>query len=402
MNTAKRRRQGPEQRPGQQREQPQPEWDPDSEAVLKDQIAAYDDLRRRCPVAHSEHLHWSVFRHQNVMRVLNDHQTFSSAVSAHLSVPNGMDPPEHTEYRRLIEPYFAAERIAALEPRCRAIAVDLISLLPDAGEVELMAECAEHFALQSQCAFLDWPVELHEPLRQWMRKNHEAVRRRDRAAMAAVALEFDSRIRTVLAQRPMAHDGASVDVATRLLREEVRGRRLSDEEVVSVLRNWTVGELATISACVGILAHYLAQRPSLQRGLREQRSLLPAAIDEILRIHAPLVASRRITTMPVELGGCELAAGERITLNWASANRDEAVFGDPDEFRLDRDPEKNLLYGAGIHVCPGAPLARMELRVFMEEFLARTHRISLARKNQPVKAVYPASGFSLLPLWIRK
>lgn len=249
--------------------------------MLKDQIAAYDDLRRRCPVAHSEHLHWSVFRHQDVMRVLNDHQTFSSAVSAHLSVPNGMDPPEHTEYRRLIEPYFAAERITAFEPRCRAIAVDLISLLPDAGEVELMAECAEHFALQSQCAFLDWPVELHEPLRQWMRKNHEAVRRRDRAAMAAVALEFDSRIRTVLAQRPMAHDGASVDVATRLLREEVRGRRLSDEEVVSVLRNWTVGELATISACVGILAHYLAQRPSLQRGLREQRSLLPAAIDEI-------------------------------------------------------------------------------------------------------------------------
>jgi cytochrome P450 len=313
-----------------------------------------------------------------------------------------MDPPEHTEYRCLIEPYFAAERIAAIEPRCRAIAVDLISLLPDAGEVELMAECAERFALRSQCAFLDWPVELHEPLRQWMRRNHEAVRRRDRAAMAAVAVEFDSRIRTVLARRKMAHDGTSADVATRLLREEVRGRRLSDEEVVSVLRNWTVGELATISACVGILAHYLAQRPSLQRGLREQRSLLPAAIDEILRIHAPLVASRRITTMPVELGGCELAAGERITLNWASANRDEAVFGDPDEFRLDRDSEKNLLYGAGIHVCPGAPLARMELRVFMEEFLARTHRISLARKSQPVRAVYPASGFSLLPLWIRK
>jgi cytochrome P450 len=79
---------------------PQPDWDPRSPAVLDDQIAAYDQMRSRCPVAYSDYLHWSLFRHADVMRVLNDHDTFSNAVSSHLSVPNGMDPPEHTRYRR--------------------------------------------------------------------------------------------------------------------------------------------------------------------------------------------------------------------------------------------------------------------------------------------------------------
>ena len=89
-----------------------------------------------------------------------------------------------------------------------------------------------------------------------------------------------------------------------------------------------------------------------------------------------------------------------MTLIWASANRDEAVFGDPDEFRLDRDPSQNLLYGAGIHVCPGAPLARLELRIVMEELLARTRRIALVPGKPPARAMYPASGFSSLPLWV--
>ena len=132
--------------------------------------------------------------------------------------------------------------------------------------------------------------------------------------------------------------------------------------------------LATIAASVGILAHYLATRPVLQQQLREQPTLLPQAIDEILRIHAPLIANSRGTTTAVEIAGRKIEAGERITVIWASANRDETVFGDPDEFRPDRPASQNLLYGAGIHVCPGAPLARLELRIIMEELLAHTPR----------------------------
>ncbi|HJV84503.1 MAG TPA: cytochrome P450 [Noviherbaspirillum sp.] len=379
---------------------PNPDWDPRSEAVLKDQIAAYDDMRHRCPVAHSEYLNWSLFRHEDVMRALLDHQTFSSAVSSHPSVPNGMDPPQHTLYRRIIEPYFNAERMREFEPACRAIAAQLVDGLPESGETELMSALAEDYALQVQSAYLGWPSDLHEPLRRWTRKNHEATLARDREAMEEVAFEFDGYIRELLAVRCTAGASAPADLTTSLLRERVGERLLNDEEIVSILRNWTVGELSTISASVGILAHYLASHPALQQQLREDTSLLPAAIDEILRLHAPLISNRRITTQPVDIGGRKLDAGERITLLWASANRDESVFGDPDAFRLDRDPSKNLLYGAGIHVCPGAPLARLELRVLVEEFLCRVRRITTVPGKEPVNAVYPAGGFASLPLWI--
>lgn len=376
---------------------PHADWDPRSEPVLADQIAAYDTMRNRCPVAYSDYLQWSVFRHADVLRVLQDHETFSSAVSSRPSVPNGMDPPEHTAYRRIIEPYFGSQFVEAFEPVCRAIATELVAELSEEA-VELMAAFAHPFALRMQSAYLGWPERLHEPLRQWIRKNHEATLSGDRTATAAVALEFDGYIRELLAERREAGSDAPSDVTARLLREEVHGRPLNDEEIVSILRNWTVGELGTMAASVGILAHYLARRPALQQQLRKQPDLLPAAIDEILRIQAPLIANRRITTRPVELGGQKLGASARITIIWASANRDEAVFGDPDEFRLDRDPALNLLYGAGIHVCPGAPLARLELRVVMEELLAGSERIELAPDAEPVNAVYPGSGYSSLPL----
>ncbi|GAB3414348.1 cytochrome P450 [Massilia agilis] len=379
---------------------PSPEWDPRSEAVLQDQIAAYDEMRRRCPVAHSDYLNWSLFRHDDVTRALHDPITFSSAVSSHLAVPSGMDPPQHTEYRRIIEPYFDAERMQAFEPACRAIAVELVESLPHSGEVEFMSAFAEDYALRVQSAFLGWPGELHDPLRRWTRKNHAATLARDRAAMEAVAFEFDGYIRELLAVRRSAGASAPADLTTSLLREHLDGRPLDEEEIISILRNWTVGELSTIAASVGILAHYLATWPALQQQLRREPALVPSAIDEILRLHAPLISNRRVLARPVEIGGQKLAAGERVTLMWASANRDEAVFDEPETFRLDRDPSKNLLYGAGIHVCPGAPLARLELRIIVEELLARVQNIAPAPDAAPVNAVYPASGFVELPLWI--
>ncbi len=374
------------------------DWDPRSEAVLSDQIAAYDAMRRRCPVAYSDYLGWSLFRHADVVRALDAHDVFSSAVSSHLSVPSGMDPPAHTAYRRLIEGHFEPRRVAAFEPSCRAISAELVAALEEGAEIDLVARLARPFAVRVQCAYLGWPEALHAPLLRWVRRNHEATLARDAAAMASVALEFDGYIRDLLAERIAAGDAAPHDITTDLLRQEIDGRPLGHDEIVSILRNWTVGELGTIAACVGILGHYLAANPPVQRRLRDEPGLLPAAIDEILRIHAPLVANRRVTTRAVEIGGRRIAAGERITLLWASANRDEDVFGNPDAFRLDRDPARNLLYGRGIHVCPGAGLSRLELRVVMEELLRATRWIDPAPGRQPTLAVYPASGFSALPL----
>lgn len=377
---------------------PRADWDPRSADVLRDQLAAYDEMRARCPVAYSEYLHWSVFKHADVVRILNDPVTFSNDVSAHRSVPNGMDPPVHTEYRRITQPYFTAQRMAAFEPACTQLAQRLVAALPVDRNVEVMSELAQNFALEAQTAFLDWPAELHTPLREWTRKNHEATLSGDRTATARVALEFDHHIRSVLDERRREGSPRGDDVASRLLREQVHERLLTDEEIVSILRNWTVGELGTIAASVGILVHYVAVHADVQHMLRERIDLLPVAIEEILRIHPPLIASRRKTTCPVTVGQRSLRAGERLTVLWASANRDEALFGSPDEFRLDRNPTDNLLYGAGIHVCPGAPLARLELRLLMEALLSRSS-IVLSSERTPVRAIYPASGFSAV--WVR-
>ena len=375
-----------------------PDWDPTSGEVIRDQRAAYDAMRRRCPVARSETQGWSLFRHEDVMRVLLDHETFSNAVSQHLSVPNGMDPPEHTAYRRIIKPYFSPQRMEAFEPVCRDVVQRLVQDLPVRGGVEFMAEVAQLFAVRIQCAFLGWPASLQEPLVQWMRRNQEATLAQDRAALSEIAREFEAIIDDLLETRRRAGAGPDSDLTAALMHEKVFGRPLSNEEVASILRNWTAGEIGTISAAVGILVHYLAVDGGLQHQLRTRPALLPPAIDEILRIHGPLVSNRRVATRTVEIGGKKIQAGERLTLNWISANRDEAAFEESESFRLDRDSKKNLLYGAGIHVCPGAPLARLELRVFMEELLGHTKGIAEVAGKKPSLAACPASGFAVLPL----
>jgi len=379
----------------------QQDWDPRSAAVMRDQRAAYDEMRERCPAAYSDFMGWSLFRHEDIVRVLNDTGTFSNAVSRHLSIPNGMDPPEHTEYRRIIEPYFRPERMEVFKPQCRKIAAYLVQSLLERDEVGLISEFAQGFAMRVQCAFLGWTADMYEPLRLWTQKNQQATLAEDRAAMTKIAAEFEGYVEEMLEVRRAAGAQASDDITTSLLRQQVGGRPLRGEEIVSVLRNWTVGEIGTISAAVGILVHYIAERDDLQQRLRAQPSLLPAAIEEILRIHGPLVANRRVTTRPVEIGGRKIGAGERISLIWISANRDDRVFADSGTLRLERDQSPNLLYGAGIHVCPGAPLARMEMRVAMEELLARTTRIEPIPDRPPTSAVYPASGFATLSLRLR-
>lgn len=375
-----------------------PDWDPKSAAVLRDQRAACDEMRERCPVAYSDLLGWSLFRHEDVVRVLIDPDTFSSVVSQNLSVPNGMDAPEHGQYRRLIEPYFAPQAMQAFEPQCHRLAADLMRSLHGRSELELMGDFAQPFAVQVQCAFLGWPASMHEPLRLWAQKNHTATFAQDRPAMADIAHEFAGYVMQLLRSR---RDGAvqgQRDVISSLICQQVNGRPLNDEEIISILRNWTVGEISTIAAAVGIVAQYLAEHTDFQQQLRSQPSLLPDAIEEILRLYGPLLANRCVTTRAIEIGGRAIGAGERISLNWVAANRDGRVFTDPQSFRLDRDASANLLYGAGIHVCPGAPLARMELRAAVQAMLDGTTGIEPMAQRPPTSAVYPSSGFAVVPL----
>jgi cytochrome P450 len=368
----------------------------------RDEREKFDELRARCPVAPRGSLGWSVYRYRDVQRIVTDHETFSNAVSRHLSVPNGMDPPEHTAFRRAIEPYFSAERMARFEPHCRRLAARLSDELEDGATVEFTEAFAGAFAAAVQCAFLGWPRSLEGTLRTWTACNQAATRDGDRERLTKLAGEFERQVEALLDERRERRVSPVSDVTAGLLHERVEGRRLRIEEIVSILRNWTVGEVGTIQAAVGILAGWLATHPDLQRQLRAEPERLPYAIDEILRLDGPLVANRRRATCPVALGGHPIAAEENLSIVWIAANRDPEVFEDPGEFRWDRDPADNLLYGAGIHVCPGAPLARMELRVAMEELLRATAWIEPGEGEPARRATSPAAGFERLPLRVRR
>jgi len=151
-------------------ELPEEDWDPKADEVQRDQRAAYDAMRERCPVAYSDFLGWTLFRHADVMRALHDPDTFSSVVSRHLSVPSGMDPPEHTDFRAALNPYFEPEQMAAFEPHCRQLARELAAALPADDEVELTGQFTSWFAVRVQCRFLGWPARFHEKLYQWVQK----------------------------------------------------------------------------------------------------------------------------------------------------------------------------------------------------------------------------------------
>jgi cytochrome P450 len=381
--------------------------DPARPHVAPDQRAEYDAMRERCPIAHDRG-HWTVLRHADVVRVIQDHETFSNVVSRHRSVPNGMDPPEHTAYRHAIARYFTAERVHAFEPQCRHIASALVdaAIRPptSAGcvgatpEIEVMRTLALPFAAQTQCAYFGWPVDLADRLVGWVRRNHEATLARDRSVAAGIAAEFEQLVAGLLDEREVAGASPPRDLTEVLLRERVAGRPLTRTEIASVLRNCTMGEVGTIAAAVGIIAAFLADNPQVQGLLRGHPTDLPAACDEILRLHGPLVDNRRVAAADVTIADQQITRGDRVVVNWVSANRDPRAFPAADMFCLNRDPSDNLLYGAGIHSCPGAMLARAELGAMIGTLLAATASIAPVPNRRAEHAVYPAGGFSAV--WV--
>jgi cytochrome P450 len=369
------------------------DWDPRDASVLDDQRAAYDRMREQCPVAYSEFMGWSLFRHQDVLNVLADPRAYSS-VSRHPAIPSGMDPPHHTRHRDAIAPNFDDARMDALEPRCRAIAEELAAPLVGTDAVELVETFATPFALRTLCALLGWPEELWECLGGWTHGNQQAAFTRDPAAGRALAKLLDEHVKTNLD----AHHGPghpADDVTDALLATTVDGTPLDDDAIVSVLRNWIAGE-GTVAGGLSLAVLHLAQRRELQDQLRADAALIPAAVEELLRFDDPLVANRRTTTRPVEIGGRSIGQGENLTLMWIAANRDPRAFDGADEIRLDRQTDASLVWGHGIHECLGAPLARLEIRIALEELLQRTKRIELA--GEPRRAIYPSDGLAALPI----
>ncbi len=376
--------------------QPIPAWDPLSEAVLADQRGAYDRMRAGCPVARSPG-GVTLFRHADVVAAAADPSTFSSAASAHRNVPNTLDPPEHTAFRAAIEPFFTSERMRTLEPRLRTIAREIIGGLPRDATVDAVIDIGYPFAVRAQADWLGWQG-IEDELLSWMAQNHAATRSADPARTAAVAAAFDDIVAAQVRRRRSLGSAAPKDPTTELLQVVVNGRLLSDADIVSILRNWTAGDLGSMAAALGVVVHFLATHTEVQDALRGGSGNLALAIDEMLRIDDPFLVNRRVTTARHSVGGFVVERGTRLYLNWTSANRDEAVFGDPDAYRPEENAPRNLVYGTGIHVCPGRPLATLELVVAIQALLSETARIELATDVLPVRETYPLGGWRRVPV----
>ncbi len=376
------------------------DWDPRAPEVRDDQIVAYDTLRERCRVAHSRAWGWSLLRHSDVVDALGDPVTFSNRVSEHVAIPNGMDPPNHTAYRAVVDRCFSTTRVAAFEPQLRDLTADLIERsVTGRDQVEVMSELALPFAARAQCAYLGWPETVADPLLRWSDRSALATAKRDRAELDRVAKEFDGIIRDVLTQTRAGRADGPSSVTVDLLTADIDGEALTDDQLVSMLRNWTVGELGTIAAAVGIICEFLARNADICGHLRtgiDQR-----ALDEMLRLEAPLISNRRRTTRPATQNGVsipsdtpsdtpsDIPSDAAVTIIWPAAQRDPRAFAEPDQFHLDRPTDLNLLYGRGIHYCPGEGLSRLELGVFTEVFLDWVPKFAL---RAPAKRAAPPSG----------
>ena len=358
----------------------------------------YDALHRE-PLTRDDNGRWVVVRHADAVAVVTDPETFSSHVSRFLQVPNGLDGAAHREARELLDPFLAPERLTGLEPTLERIADQLAASVPAGGRLDAVGELGSVYAVRAQSAWLGWPSDIEPELLAWMEDNHAATRSGELERTAAVAHRFDAIIHRLLSFRRIRRPGPPEDLTDELMRVKHHdGRPLGEDEIVSVLRNWTGGDLGSLALCTGVVLYWLATHPELQDELVDAANdSFDAALDEILRIDDPFVSNRRVATVDTVLNGQPIAPGEQLVVNWTAANRDPAVFADPEGYAPEANAAKNLVYGAGPHVCPGRALATLELRVLVRAMLGR-HRIALDPEAVPEREQPPVGGFHRVPL----
>ena len=378
-----------------------------------------------CPVVRGTDGTWEVRGHAEVLSVVTSPDVFSSRGRNHLHVPNGMDADEHRRFRTVIDRHLSDDRILALAPMVTAeanrVAIDVVTRATEhhVGAVEIVHEVGRRVAVRVQSRWLGWPETLEDELLEWIEDNFAATRSGVRSQTDRVAEHFDRIIRTIVADRrdqEALGEQPPDDPMTRLLHDMVEDpaapggeRRLSEPEIVSILRNWTAGDLGSIAESIGVVLHYVAHpdNAALQEELRRLSSdeenhteVLDSAVDEMLRINDPFPSNRRIVARTTELAGQLLEEGERVMVNWATANRDARAFDDPDDFRPVENRALNLVYGAGPHVCPGRLLSTLQIRGALTAVLRATTSLTLDPANPPVHRPAPSLGFDRVPVLV--
>jgi len=339
---------------------------------------------------------WVVSRHADCLRASSDGTTFSSHTGPGREgsggtliedLPGGFaagvllnmtDDPRHNEVRRLLTPSVSPRALERLEEDLRTRTARIVDTVAEAGECDLVVDVATELPLQAISHLLGVPQEDRHHLYGW----------------ATATLDYDDRQLGEASERTQAASAAMFDYGTRLVAAKRAGGPAHahdmlaaavasaapelDELELQMLFNLLVAagsETTRNSITLGLLA--LAAEPEQWDRLHRDRSLVPSAVEEVLRHAATTPYNRRTATADTTLGGQRIAAGDKVTLWWASANRDEAVFDEPDRFRIDRTPNPHLAFGHGSHFCLGANLARTEIRLVLEAFLDRFEGLEL-------------------------
>jgi len=345
-------------------------------------------LRQSCPVAHSDAWggFWAVTRYDDVTALASDSRQYITSVQNVVPKvaftgrrpPLHLDPPEHTPYRKALAPLLTPAKVARLEPVIRQICEDLLAPMLARGGGDI---CAEYSAPMPVKAFAHWmnlPKEDIEALADVGKKYNFAVQENDvEATKEASAYLYDMARRLVEDRKKRPMD-PGVDATSALLAGEYEGKPLPDDLVVGTIRQVLVVGIIAPTVFFGSVAVHLSRDQELQQKLRGDIGLVPAAIEEFLRLYTPYRGFARTSVSDVELRGRLIRKDEPIALVYAAANRDSEVFEAPDEFRMNRPNIKSsIAFGRGPHACVGAALGRLEMVVALECLLNTTSQFEL-------------------------
>jgi cytochrome P450 len=368
------------------------DFDHTDPAWVADPFPIWDRLRSTCPVAHSDRYGgtWLPLRHEDVSAVAYDteHFTSRSVVVSNLRpgpddlpAPIGLappitsDPPFHALARRLLLPAFSPKRIKAFEPFTRELCVELLDATTGRTEIDAAADYAQDIPLRVIVRMLGFPQEDADVFRRFIRMVLEDVDQSAEERQAVVEQgELDEYIDARIAEHLV---NPQDDLTSFLLDAELDGHKLDPDHVRGTMVLLMIAGIDTTWSAIGASLWHLAQNPADRHRLATQPELMDTAIEEFLRAYAP-VTMARLVAKDFEFQGCTMKEGDWLLLPFPAANRDPEFFPDADTVRLDRVENRHAAFGLGIHRCIGSNLARMELRIALEEWMRRYPDFELA------------------------
>src|SRR5882724_12529392 len=374
-----------------------------SDDVRRNPFPVYDQIRGTAPVLQVPPSgRWMVFDYEGVKRVLSDHEAFSSRNGPEWLV--FLDPPRHVKLRAIISQAFTPRSVANLEPRIRELARQLLDQTIERGEMDLAADFSVPLPMLVITEMIGVPAADWPRYKRWsdaILKLANTFSRDEEAATTlteyrAVTAEMRVFLPDLISQRRAARQD---DLLTRLVEAEVDGERLTQEEVLGFVQLLLVGGQETTANLINNAVLCFIENPDQLARLHAAPNLLPSAIEEVLRYRSPVQWMPRATRRNVEVHGQVIPAGKLVLPMIGSANRDPRQFRDAGTFDITRDPNPHLAFGHGIHSCLGAPLARLEARIALADFLERIKGFELASDEpwEPRKALH-VQGPSRLPI----